>query len=128
MSFHLGTRFNVDWISASICFSVGLFLAMARPLLKKSNNKAWNLKSSYSHFSQQITRRSRYKSRVVSELKLFNRNSARADVVMRAKVTFIKVFVWKQVRHNNGFPILIVELWRKTKQWYKRYEKYKLWI
>ena len=32
---------------------------------------------------------------------------------------------WKQVRNNHEILILI-ELWRKTKQWHKEYEKYQL--
>ena len=41
---------------------------------------------------------------------------------MRTKLHLLKVLVWKQVRNNHGILILI-ELWWKTKQWYKKYKK-----
>ena len=41
VSFHAGLCLNIAGVSTSICFSVGLFLAMtARQLLKKDKNKA----------------------------------------------------------------------------------------
>ena len=45
---------------------------------------------------------------------------------MRAKVSLNKNFGIKAryIRNNNGLPILPLELWRKTKQWHKKYEKY----
>ena len=49
-------------------------------------------------------------------------NSARADVVMRAKVTLTKNVGMKQVQNNHWLPILTIKLSRKTKETYKEYE------
>ena len=38
------------------------------------------------------------------------------------KLDLLKTLVWKQVWNNHGILILI-DLWRKTKQWLKKYEK-----
>ena len=70
---------------------------------------------------------SRYHSGVaVSELWRFNQNSEGAVALIRAKVTLTKKLGIKSryIRNSNGLPILALELWRKTKQWYKKYDKY----
>ena len=41
---------------------------------------------------------------------------------MRAKITPTKNFGMKKVRKNHVLPILTPELWRKTKQWHKKYK------
>ena len=50
------------------------------------------------------------------------KNSARADVVMRAKVTLTKNVGMKQVQNNHWLPILTIKLSRKIKEKYKEYE------
>ena len=50
------------------------------------------------------------------------KNSARADVVMPAKVTLTKNVGMKQVQKNHWLPILTIKLSRKTKEKYKEYE------
>ena len=61
-----------------------------------------------------------------------------SDVVMRAKVIpwtlyksmdksmfmLTKNFIINTSTKNHGLPILTLELWKKTRQWHKKYEKY----
>ena len=107
---------------SSICFSVGFFLAM--PCKTASKEKLWHsIIFILTFFTIEV-------AIILEFVSNQNQNSEGAVVVISAKVTINKNFGIKTryIRNNNPLPILTLELWRKTKQWYKKCEKYQLYI